>query len=156
MLFRSSSAKRVMSLKDGSKKMSKSDASDMARINLTDCADDILKKFRKATSDSYEGISYDVENRPEASNLLTIFAALSDREIGEVAAEYANSGFAEFKKDLADLAVEKLSPITQEYNKIKSDRAELEKIAATGRQKAAEIAQAKICKVKDVLGLNNG
>ncbi|MCH2038006.1 MAG: tryptophan--tRNA ligase [Rickettsiales bacterium] len=145
-------ATRVMSLRDGSKKMSKSDDSDYSRINLTDDADEIYKKFKKAKSDMEPGITYDVEKRPEASNLLNIYATLSNKSRKDIEQEYASSGFAEFKKDLADLAVEVLSPITQEYNKIRSDHAYIDGILLEGNNKANQIAAETINDVKEAMG----
>ena len=100
-------ATRVMSLRDGTKKMSKSDSSDMSRLNLVDDADTIALKLRRAKSDSALGMSYDPEKRPEASNLLVIYAALADRSRAEVEREFADSSFSEFKTRLAELAVER-------------------------------------------------
>lgn len=148
-------ATRVMSLRDGTKKMSKSDESDLSRINLTDSADEIYKKFKKAKSDMEEGISYDVEKRPEASNLLNIFATLSDEKRNAVEEKYAKSGFAEFKKDLADLAVEKLSPITEDYNRIRADITYIDQILHEGNCKANEIAAQTMKEVKEAMGFIN-
>src|SRR5690349_12752584 len=110
-------ATRVMSLRDGTKKMSKSDPSEQSRISLTDDADAIALKIRRAKSDSILGVSYDPEQRPEASNLLTIFAALAERPRSEIEALYADTSFSEFKSRLADLAVEKLAPIAGEMRR---------------------------------------
>jgi tryptophanyl-tRNA synthetase len=131
---------RVMSLRDGSKKMSKSDASDMSRINLTDDADAIATKIRKAKSDSILGITYDPENRPEASNLLSIFAALADRPRTDVAAEYASTSFAQFKEHLAELCVEKLAPINAEMRGLLANPAHLDAVLADGAARADAIA----------------
>ena len=118
-------ATRVMSLRDGTKKMSKSDPSEQARISLIDDADAIAQKIKRAKSDSLPGITYDPDNRPEASNLLTIYAALDDRTRAEVEAEFAASSFSEFKGRLADLAVARLAPIAV------LDRAQLAKTLLT-------------------------
>ena len=133
-------ATRVMSLRDGTKKMSKSDPSDMSRINLTDDADTIANKVKKAKSDPQIGLTYDPEERPEASNLLTIFAALSDRTRADVAAEYAQASFAAFKSDLDDLMVEKLAPITSEMRRLMKDIAYIDSVLAEGAGKADAIA----------------
>ncbi len=133
-------AARVMSLRDGTKKMSKSDPSDMSRINLTDDADAIASKIRKARSDSILGIGYDPENRPEASNLLTIFAALADRERADVAAEYASASFADFKEHLAELCVERLAPINAEMRRLLADPDHIDAVLAEGSARAAAIA----------------
>lgn len=133
-------ATRVMSLRDGTKKMSKSDPSDQSRISLTDDADAIALKIRRAKSDSILGVSYDPQARPEASNLLTIFAALSDRPRAEVEAEYAGTSFSEFKTRLADLAVEKLAPIAGEMRRLLADPGHLDAILHSGAEGASAIA----------------
>ncbi len=133
-------ATRVMSLRDGKKKMSKSDPSDYSRITLTDDADTIAKKIRKATSDSIEGVSYDSEQRPEVANLITIYAALADTSIDAVAAQYASAQTSRFKSDLADLAVEKLSPITAQMRALMDDSAYLDGILRQGAEKARAVA----------------
>jgi len=145
-------ATRVMSLRDGTKKMSKSDVSDMSRINLTDDAELIAKKIKKAKSDALEGITYDVEHRPEASNLLNIYATLVEQPRSKIEADYANKGFAEFKKDLADVAVEKLAPITAEMRRLLDDRAYLDKILTRGADRAASIADAHMQEIKQIVG----
>ncbi|HRY24044.1 MAG: tryptophan--tRNA ligase [Geminicoccaceae bacterium] len=134
-------AARVMSLRDGTKKMSKSDPSDMSRINLTDDADTIASKIRKAKSDSILGISYDPENRPEASNLLTIFAALSDRERADVAAEYESASFASFKEHLAELCVEKLAPINAEMRGLLANPDHIDAVLGDGSARADALAR---------------
>lgn len=133
-------AARVMSLRDGTKKMSKSDPSDMSRINLTDDAETIANKIRKAKSDSILGVSYEPETRPEASNLLSIFAALADRERAEVAAEFASTSFASFKEQLAELCVEKLSPINAEMRGLLANPDHIDAILADGAARANAIA----------------
>lgn len=145
-------AARVMSLKDGTKKMSKSDPSEYSRINLTDDADAIALKFKKAKSDALEGITYDVENRPEASNLLQIYAALNGETIPAVAARYASSNFSQFKGDLADMAVAKLAPITAKMRELLEDTAMLDNILSQGAEKAASIAQPVMKEVKEKIG----
>ena len=134
-------AARVMSLRDGTKKMSKSDPSDQSRINLTDDADTIASKIRKAKSDSILGIAYDPENRPEASNLLTIFAALADRERAEVAAEYESASFASFKEHLAELCVEKLAPINAEMRGLLANPDHIDAVLADGSARADALAR---------------
>lgn len=145
-------ATRVMSLRDGKNKMSKSDASDMSRINLTDDADAIANKIRKAKSDMVEGISYDPENRPEVANLLNIFAALSDVTRKEIEARYASSNFAQFKKDLTDLAVDKLSPLTAKMRVLLDDPANIDAFLQVGAEKANDIASKHLAEVKDIVG----
>ncbi len=147
-------ATRVMSLRDGTKKMSKSDESDYSRINLTDDADAIAQKIRKARTDpaplpdSEKGI----EGRPEAENLLNIFAALSDRSRDSVIAEFAGRNFSEFKNELADLAVEKLTPIAAEMRGLLADPAGIDRILKLGAEKARAIAAPIVDEVKKLVG----
>ena len=145
-------ATRVMSLRDGTKKMSKSDPSDMSRINLTDDVDLIANKIKKAKSDSLEGITYDPENRPEASNLLTIYAALADRPRAEVAAEHAETQFSTFKGQLADLMVEKLAPVTAEMRRLVADPGHIDAVLRDGAERAAAIAEPVLEEVYDLVG----
>ncbi len=133
-------ATRVMSLNDGKRKMSKSEESDYSRINLTDDADAIAKKFRKAKSDSLPEITYDPQARPEAANLLTIYAALSDIKVSEAASRFSGKNFGALKNELADLAVAKLSPITARMRELTGDPAALDAILKEGAEKARAIA----------------
>ncbi|TRD15503.1 tryptophan--tRNA ligase [Palleronia caenipelagi] len=148
-------ATRIMSLRDGSKKMSKSDPSDQSRINLTDDADAISKKFRKARTDpeplpeSYEGLS----ERPEARNLVNIYAALSGQGVEAVMAEHGGAGWGQFKPALADLAVEKLAPISTEMARLMADPAEIDRILSQGAQKARAIATPILEQTYDIVGL---
>lgn len=146
-------ATRVMSLKDGTKKMSKSDPSELSRIDLTDDEDSIAKKFRKAKSDAIEGISYDMDARPEASNLLNIYAALSDTPRKQVEAEFASSSFADFKKALTDLAVETLAPITSKMRVLLDDPESIDRMLANNSERAEEIAQRQLKEIKQIVGL---
>ena len=148
-------ATRVMSLRDGTKKMSKSDESDYSRINLTDSADDIALKFKKAKTDP-EALPTEVaglESRPEADNLVTIYAALSDATRAQVLAQFGGGQFSAFKTALIDLAVAKLSPMTGEMNRLMADPGEIERILAAGADKAAAIADATMREVKQMVGL---
>jgi len=145
-------ATRVMSLRDGTKKMSKSDASDMSRINLTDDADAIALKLQKAKSDSFEGLSLDAERRPEATNLLTIYAALSERPVGEVAEAFAAAPFSGFKRELADLAVAKLAPLNDEMRRLLADPAQIDAMLADGAVRARAIAEPILDEVRDACG----
>ena len=145
-------AARIMSLRDGTKKMSKSDPSDYSRITLTDDADTIAKKFRKATSDMVEGISYEPETRPEVANLLTIFAALSDSTPEAVAAQFAGAQTSAFKTALADLAVEKLAPITARMRDLMADTPTLDAILKSGAEKARRIAQPVLAETMQRVG----
>lgn len=144
---------RIMSLRDGTKKMSKSDPSDYSRINLTDNADTIAKKIRKATSDSISGVTYDKANRPEVSNLLTIFAALQDTTPEKVAEMYASAETSKFKNDLADLTVAKLAPISTKINELLQDTTHLNFIVRIGAADAKDIAQPTIFNIKHLVGL---
>ena len=147
-------ATRVMSLQDGSKKMSKSDPSEKSRISLTDDADAIAKKIKKAQTDS-DPLPDDVkglEGRVGADNLVNIYAALAEISKDEVIAKYAGQGWGVFKPALADLAVEKLSPITSRMNELIGDQAELDRILAKGNETASEIAQKTVDEVRDVMG----
>jgi tryptophanyl-tRNA synthetase len=148
-------ATRVMSLRDGTKKMSKSDPSEQSRISLIDDADAIALKIRRAKSDSILGVSYDLENRPEASNLLTIFAALAERPRAEIEAIYADTSFSEFKSRLADLAVEKLAPIAGEMRRLQADPGHLDRILRDGAERAAAIADKVLAQAYDAVGFLN-
>jgi tryptophanyl-tRNA synthetase len=146
-------AARIMSLRDGTKKMSKSDESDYSRINLTDDADAIALKFRKAKSDMVEGIHYDEEKRPEVSNLIQIYAALSDQTVEAVVGSYASSNLSNFKTALTDLAVAKLSPITERMRELMRDVTELDRILHAGTERAAAIAEPILKATMDKIGL---
>jgi tryptophanyl-tRNA synthetase len=148
-------ATRVMSLRDGTRKMSKSDPSDLSRINLTDDADTIARKIQKAKTDpeplpsEREGL----KTRPEADNLVGIYAALTGGNVDSVLAEFGGSQFSAFKKRLAEAAVEKLAPITAETVRMMQDPAEIDRILADGAARARAIAQPIMAEVKDVVGL---
>ena len=145
-------ATRIMNLRDGQRKMSKSDPSDYSRINLTDDAETIALKFQRAKSDSQMGLSYEPERRPEAANLLNIYAALADLPRGELEARFADSSFSTFKSELADLAVEKLAPITAEMRRLMDDPAEIERILRDGAERAEAIASDNLARIYDIVG----
>ena len=151
-------ATRVMSLRDGSKKMSKSDPSDMSRINLTDTADDIAKKIRKAKTDpeplpeTAEGLA----DRPEARNLVNIYAALNDQSVDEVIAEVAGQQFGTFKPLLADMAVEKLAPISEEMARLMQDQTEIDRVLARGAERAREITTPILKRTYEIVGMVGG
>jgi tryptophanyl-tRNA synthetase len=147
-------ATRVMSLRDGLKKMSKSDESDLSRINLTDDADTIAQKIRKAKTDPHPLPMNDNEfkGRPEAENLLNIYAALADEPIAAVRSRFAGQQFSAFKGTLADLAVAKLSPITTEMRRLMADPAEIDRLLAQGAEKAAALADPIVHEVKKIVG----
>jgi len=147
-------ATRVMSLRDGTKKMSKSDPSEYSRINMTDDADTIAKKVRKAKTDP-QPVPETVEaceERPEAKNLMNIFAALSDQELKDVCSTYGGQSFADFKKALTDLSVEKLSPISEEMQRYMQDPCEVDAILRDGAERARAIAEPILAEAKDVVG----
>ena len=147
-------ATRVMSLRDGTKKMSKSDPSEYARINLTDDADTIAQKIRKARTDSEALPSEEkgLEGRAEADNLVGIFAALSGRNKADVLAEFGGGQFSGFKAALADVAVAKLAPITGEVKRLVADPAEIDRILKAGSERARAIAAPVMAAVKDIVG----
>ncbi len=147
-------ATRVMSLRDGSQKMSKSAESDMSRINLTDDADMIAKKIRKAKTDpeALPDNLKDLELRPEALNLVTIYAALADKKKERVIKEYAGKSFSEFKPALVDLAVAKLSPITERMNELMNDKGELDRILEDGNRQARAVAEPIIRETMNIMG----
>lgn len=148
-------ATRVMSLRDGSKKMSKSDPSDLSRINLIDSAEDIAKKIRKAKTDpeplpeTADGLA----GRPEAKNLVGIYSALSGQSVDAVLGEWGGKQFGEFKPALADLSVEMVAPIAVEMNRLLSDPAEIDRILGEGANRAAEIAEPILAETYKRVGL---
>jgi tryptophanyl-tRNA synthetase len=147
-------ATRVMSLRDGSKKMSKSEPSDYSRINLTDDADAIAQKIRKAKTDPEPLPSEEkgLEPRPEADNLVGIYAALDNKSRADVLREYGGAQFSSFKAALVDLAVAKLGPIGGEMKRLVQDPAHIDAILADGSQRAAVIADETMKSVKDIVG----
>lgn len=145
-------AARVMSLRDGTKKMSKSDPSDMSRINLDDDADTIALKIRRAKSDSLMGMTWEPEKRPEASNLLTIYAALEGRPRAEVETEFFGASFADFKARLADLAVARLAPIAAELRRIAADPGYIDAVLRDGAARADAIAAPILAEVYRMVG----
>jgi tryptophanyl-tRNA synthetase len=148
-------AARVMSLRDGTKKMSKSDPSDMSRINLTDDAETITKKIRKAVSDpmplpeTIEGL----KERAEADNLVGLYAALNDVTKEAVLKDFGGKNFSEFKPALADLAVTKLEPIASEMRRITADPSYVDSVLRDGAAKASVIAEATMKDVRPIVGL---
>jgi tryptophanyl-tRNA synthetase len=147
-------ATRVMSLRDGTKKMSKTDESDASRINLTDDADAIAGKIRRAKTDAHplpenkDGL----KDRPEAENLLSIYAALSDQSLDATIAQFAGQQFSGFKNALADLTVAKLEPVNREMRRLLGDSAEIDHILKAGAEKARAIATPVMDEVKKKVG----
>ena len=148
-------ATRVMSLRDGTKKMSKSDPSDQSRINLTDDADTISKKIRKAKTDMdpLPDTVAALKDRPEARNLVNIYAALAGHTAAQVVQDFAGAQFGTFKPALADLAVAKLSPITSEMSRLMKDPAEIDRIIGQGAARADAIARPIVDQVYDIIGM---
>ncbi|MGC3938519.1 tryptophan--tRNA ligase [Roseobacter sp. EG26] len=148
-------ATRVMSLRDGSKKMSKSDPSDASRINMTDDADTIAKKIRKAKTDP-DALPSEVDGlaeRPEARNLVNIFAALNDQTVEQVLSEVGGQQFGTFKPLLAELAVSKLSPISTEMARLMSEPDEIDRILGRGAAQAREITVPILEKTYEIMGM---
>lgn len=151
-------ATRVMSLRDGTQKMSKSAESDMSRINLTDTPEMIADKIKRAKTDpnplpdAVEGL----EGRPEASNLITIYAAMNNQTKEQVIAEFAGKQFSEFKPKLSDLTVEKIAPITARMRELLADPTEIDAILKDGAEKARSVAQPILTDVKDIMGFWRG
>lgn len=147
-------ATRVMSLKDGKKKMSKSDASDMSTIYMMDDADTIAKKIKRATTDPemLPTEAKGLEGRPEAENLVAIYASLSDKSVDEVLQEFGGSGWGKFKPALADLAVAVLSPIATEMRRLVADKGEMDRILRDGAGRAREIAAPHMDEIRRIVG----
>jgi tryptophanyl-tRNA synthetase len=147
-------ATRVMSLRDGTKKMSKSDPSDLSRINMTDDADTIAKKIQKAKTDP-EPLPSDEKGfagRPEAENLVGIYAALSGQPVAAVLRDYGGQQFSSFKKALAEVATEKVGRIGAEAAKLMGDPTEIDRILADGSARARAVTEPVMAKVKDIVG----
>ena len=145
---------RIMSLKDGMKKMSKSDPSDLSRINLTDEKDLIVNKIKKAKTDNMPmpTIEENLEKRPEVENLLGIYSSLSNQTLDQSKKEFDGKNFSDFKEKLSDLLVEKINPISKEIKKLLNDEKHLDNILFDGSQKADKIASKKIKKIKQIIG----
>ena len=147
-------ATRVMSLRDGTRKMSKSEPSDYSRINMTDSPDDIAQKIRKAKTDpeplpaSPDGL----KDRPEAANLVGIFAALDDQTAEAVCTRYTGATFSTFKSDLADLAIARLSPIQDEMRRLMADPAQVDAVLADGVRRARELSAPILAEIQDIVG----
>ncbi|WP_299819491.1 tryptophan--tRNA ligase [uncultured Roseibium sp.] len=147
-------ATRIMSLRDGTKKMSKSDPSDLSRINLTDDADTIARKVKKAKTDpdALPSETDGLEGRPEADNLVGIYAALSGTTKEDVLQEFGGQQFSAFKPALSDLAVAKLSPMTDEMRRLMDDRTQIDAVLKEGAEKASAIAAPVLKDVRKIIG----
>jgi tryptophanyl-tRNA synthetase len=147
-------ATRVMSLRDGTKKMSKSDPSDLSRINMSDDKDTIARKIQKAKTDPEPLPSEEagLENRPEADNLVGIYAALADTTKEKVLSEFGGSQFSAFKKQLAEVAVARVAPVNAEMQRLVGDPAEIDRILADGAARARTMAQPILAEIKNIVG----
>ena len=145
---------RIMSLKDGTKKMSKSDLSDLSRINLTDNKNDIINKIKKAKTDPLPMPSNleELEKRPEAKNLIGIYSSLMGLNLDQTVKNYSGKNFSEFKENLSQILVENIEPISLEIQKLLNDKSYLDEIILEGSHKASEIASEKIKKIHEILG----
>ena len=149
-------AKRIMSLRDGKSKMSKSDISDGSRINLMDNKDQIYQKIKRAKTDRYpipENID-DLDYRPEALNLINIYASFSNESVKEILKQFSGKGFAKFKESLSDLIINDISPITKEMKHLLNNKDEIIKILIDGSIKAQEIANEVLIDIKKIIGIN--
>ena len=145
---------RIMSLKDGSKKMSKSELSDLSRINLTDDADQIINKIKKAKTDPLPMPSSkeELDKRQEAKNLIGIYSSLTDTKLEKSINEFSGKNFSEFKDKLSQVLVEKISPISREINKLLTEKSFLDSILLDGYEKANKIASNKMKKIHEIMG----
>jgi tryptophanyl-tRNA synthetase len=145
---------RIMSLKDGTKKMSKSELSDLSRINLTDNKDSIINKIKKAKTDPMPLPSSieELEKRPEAKNLLGIYSSLTNLPLEKTIQNFDGKNFSEFKEKMSEVLIEKIEPISNEIKKLIQDKKYLDKILIEGQQKADDIASSKIKKIQEIVG----
>ena len=145
---------RIMSLKDGTSKMSKSDPSDLSRINLTDKKDQIVNKIKKAKTDNnlLPESNINLNRRPEVENLLGIYSSLKNQSIEISINEFGGKNFLEFKESLTEVVVEKISPISTEINKLLKDNAYIDTVLKDGGEKANEIASKKVNEMKRIIG----
>ena len=145
---------RIMSLKDGLKKMSKSELSDLSRINLTDGNDKILNKIRKAKTDSLPIPSTlkELDDRPEARNLIGIYSSISNSSLESSIQKFSGKNFSEFKENLSQILIDKLSPISDEIKRLLKEKSYLDKILEDGSKKADNIASKKIKEIHDIIG----
>ena len=145
---------RIMSLRDGTKKMSKSELSDLSRINLTDDKDQIINKIKKAKTDTLPlpATSADLEKRPEAKNLMSIYSSLMDVNLEDTINKFSGKNFSEFKENLSQVLVDKIIPISNEIKKLLKEKSFLDQILDSGRQKADKIASEKVKKIQEIMG----
>ncbi len=145
---------RIMSLKDGTKKMSKSDPSDLSRINMTDVKDQIVNKIKKAKTDTdlLPSTDKDFKKRPELENLLGIYSSMKSQSLLESINEFSGKNFSDLKKKLTEIIVEKITPISNEINKLQKDPKFIDDVLYEGAQKAEEIASKKVKEIKKIIG----
>ncbi len=145
---------RIMSLRDGTKKMSKSELSDLSRINLTDDKDQIINKIKKAKTDTLPlpATSADLEKRPEAKNLMSIYSSIIDVNLDDTIDKFSGKNFSEFKENLSQVLVDKIIPISNEIKKLLKEKSFLDQILDSGRQKADKIASEKVKKIQEIMG----
>ena len=145
---------RIMSLRDGTKKMSKSELSDLSRINLTDDKDQIINKIKKAKTDTLPlpATSADLEKRPEAKNLMSIYSSIMDVNLDDTINKFSGKNFSEFKENLSDVLIDKIIPISNEIKKLLKEKSFLDQILDSGCQKADEIASKKVKKIQEIMG----
>ena len=145
---------RIMSLKDGTKKMSKSDPSELSRINLNDDKDSIINKIKKAKTDSLpipDSIE-ELQKRPEAENLLGIYSSLNNQILKKTLDEFSGKNFSDFKKKLSDLLIEKITPVSLKMKEIQKDNNFIDDILKQGAEKADKIASKKVDEIKKIIG----
>ncbi len=145
---------RIMSLKDGTKKMSKSETSDLSRINLNDDSNQIINKIKKAKTDALPmpATLGELENRPEAKNLIGIYSSLNGLTLDNSIKEFSGKNFSEFKEKLSQVLIDKISPISKEIKKLLSEKNYIDQILDEGCQKANEIASKKLKKIHEIVG----
>ena len=145
---------RIMSLKDGTKKMSKSDPSDLSRINLTDSNDEIINKIKKAKTDTdpFPNNLDNLKSRPEIENLIGIYSSLTKKEIGLILNEFKNKNFSLFKQSLSEIMVDKISPISTEIKKLKGDTSYIDRVLKDGSEKANDLSSKKMRDIKKKFG----
>ena len=145
---------RIMSLRDGTKKMSKSELSDLSRINLTDDKDQIINKIKKAKTDTLPlpSTSVDLDKRLEAKNLMGIYSSLTDVNLDDTINKFSGKNFSEFKENLSQVLVDKLIPISNEIKKLLKEKSFLDQILDSGCQKADKIASEKLKKIQEIIG----
>ncbi|HAO11288.1 MAG TPA: tryptophan--tRNA ligase, partial [Planktothrix sp. UBA8407] len=143
---------RVMSLTDGTRKMSKSDPSELSRINLLDDADTITKKIKRCKTDAVRGLTFDDPERPECHNLLMLYGILAGKTKAEVTAESQDMGWGQFKPLFTETLIESLQPIQDKYKAVMDDRGYLESVLKDGREKAEAVANKTLNRVKEAMG----